>query len=113
MSKYVKYYPVVVLAGNIPNQSTVRITITHSEYDSASEALATAKANAHSMFTNHGEHTFGLAVVKAIFDTDKGASQYPKYPNGYFVEDASSQITTDVQEGILETFRVIFVRPYA
>lgn len=112
MSKYVKYYPVVVLAGNILNQTTVRINITHSEYDSASEALASARTSAHSLFTNHGEQTFGLAVVKAIFDTDNGASQYPKYPNDYFVEDASAQITADVQEGILETFRVIFVRPY-
>lgn len=113
MSKYVKYYPVVILAGDIPNQSTVRITITHSQFDTTAEALNHAKANAHSLFTNHGEQMFGLAVVKAIFDTNKGASQYPKYPNEYFVEDASSQITTDVQEGILETFRVIFVRPYA
>lgn len=112
MSKYVKYYPVVVLAGDIPNQSTVRITITHSQFDSASEALASARTSAHSMFTNHGEHTFGLAVVKAIFDTDKGASHYPKYPNDYFIEKASAQIKADVQEGILETFRVIFVRPY-
>ncbi|MFZ2966946.1 MAG: hypothetical protein WA079_08400 [Leuconostoc falkenbergense] len=113
MSRYIKYYPVVVLAGNIRNQSTVRINITHSQFDSASEALASARTNAHNLFTNHGERMFGLAVVKAVFDTDKGASQYPKYPNDYFVEDASAQITANVQEGILETFRVIFVRPYA
>lgn len=69
MSKYVKYYPVVVLAGNIPNQSTVRINITHSEFDTSAEALASARASAHSAFTNHGEQTFGLAVVKAIFDS--------------------------------------------
>lgn len=112
MSRYIKYYPVVVLAGNILNQNTVRINITHSQFDSASEALASAKTSAHSAFTNHGEQTFGIAVVKAVFDTDKGASHYPKYPNDYFIEKASAQIKADVQEGILETFRVIFVRPY-
>lgn len=113
MSRYIKYYPVVILAGNILNQNTVRINITPSEYDSASDALVSAKTNAHHLFVKNNEQTFGLAVVKAVFDTAKGGSHYPKYPNDYFVEEASAQITADVQEGILETFRVIFVRPYA